>query len=175
MENYKLTITSNINSNVGQTVYFNSTLNKGILLDILTPITPYKIEIEPEKYKSGSKMLWNLEGAIMFLLETELKTKVAKNLTSVKKEELASFKNKPNLELNCCEDDFGQMRTYVSTYFVPTMETMFPKLFTMDFKSKKFYYPGKLVLQHNSIKDNYVLLSIKTVDTVVYEEITLVK
>ena len=62
MKTYKLFITSNINQNVEQIAYFDSTLNEGILLDILVPITPYKLTIK-ECTVSG-KIIWNLENVI---------------------------------------------------------------------------------------------------------------
>lgn len=173
MKTYSITINSNIDPNVGKTLHFNSNLNKEILLDILTPITPYQVKINENP---NVIVLWDLEDTIKNLLETKLTTKVARNVTKTNIEQIAAFKKKPNLDLNKWEGNSGEVRTYVNnTHCVTITNVMFPGIFKMDMKSNKSYYPGKLILEYNNIMDNYVLTGIKLTNTVVYEEITLEK
>lgn len=174
MRTYKVFITSNINQNVEQIAYFDSTLNEEILLDILVPITPYKLTIK--ECTTNGKIIWNLEDVIKYLSETKLTTKVARNVTKVSVEQIATFEKKPNLNLNIWEGDSGEIRTYVNNkYSVQIINTMFPVLFKTDIKSNKAYYPGKLMLNYDPVENSYILIGTKSIDTVIYEEITLEK
>lgn len=174
MKTYKLIISSNINSNIEYLTYFNSELNEGVLLDILTSITPYKLTII--KYIPSSVVPWSLEDIARVLPEIKLTTKVAKNVTKINIEQIATFREKPCLDLNIWEGDLGEIRTYVNNkYSIIITSTIFPGLFKTDMKSNKAYYPGKLILDHDPIANNYTLTCVKSVDTVIYEEITLEK
>lgn len=173
METYSITINSSIDSNVGKTLYFNSNLNKEILLDVLTPITPYQVKINE---KPNVIVLWDLEDIIRNLLGVKLTTKVARNVIKLESEILATFKEKPNLDLNKWEGNSGEIRTYINNIgSITIVNTIFPRLFKVDAKSSKAYYPGKLTIEHDPIANNYMLIGTKLTETVVYEEITLEK
>lgn len=175
MKSYKLTITSNNSKNVSNIKYFNSILDKGILLDILVPITPYKINIDEVEFIISYD---TLEETIKYLLKTKLKTKIAKNTTFTKVETLAIFTKKPNLQLNVWKGESGKIRTYVNNSgSALIINTIFPGLFEfeVDTYSKTTYYHGELTLEYDSAANYYVLTGRKPVDTVIYEEIILEK
>ena len=173
MKTYSIKISSNIDPNVEKTLHFNSNLNKEILLDILSPITLYKLTINENP---NVIVLQDLEDIIINLIGIKLKTKIAKNITKTNIEQVATFEKRPAFDLIKWEGNSGEIRTYINNILSVTITNIiFPGIFKVDIVSNKAYYPGKLILEYNNITDKYVLTGIKLTNTVIYEEITLEK
>lgn len=170
MKNYQIIIRSFKDPNVTKTEYFITKLPKSLLMDILSPLTKYSIEIE-ETDKCHNLAL-SMEGLLNFIVNLKLKTKIAKNIMEVTKGNISDFIKRPNFEMNVWHGDNGETRTYINNMSFSQIERVFPETFELDGKSYKPYFKGELELIQ--FKNKIWRLCFTTIKhKVIYEEITL--
>lgn len=170
MKTYQIVFRSFKDPNVVRTEYFVTKLPKGVLMDILTPLTRYSISIE--EIKEYTKLALSMEGLLSLIIDLKLKTKVARNIMEVTKGNISDFIKKPNFDLNVWHGDNGEVRTYINNMSFSQIEKVFPETFESDNKSYKPYFKGELELIQ--LENKVWRLCFTTIKhKVIYEEIIL--
>lgn len=169
MKNYQITIQSNENKNVSEIHFFITKLSKEFLMDILCPLTKYKLLIK--EVIDCPRIVLSIEGLLNLIKDIKLKTKIARNVLKVEENTLGIFPNKPELLLNVWYGDNGEIRTYVNNIYFSEINKMFPKIFKQDTKNKFPYIEGALFLDY--VDEVWKLHSVKSEFKVVYDEVVL--